>query len=63
MRVVDLVLPITAMPAAIAACVAAGKHVLSEKPGACSPQTAAALWRAYRAPPPLVRSLTLTPYP
>jgi predicted dehydrogenase len=54
-RVMDLVLPIPVMADAIAACLAAGKHVLSEKPGACSVRSAAALWRVYSQPSPLVR--------
>jgi hypothetical protein len=45
--VVDLVLPIAAMPAAVEACLAAGKHVLSEKPAAASPIIASRLWQQY----------------
>ena len=45
--VVDLVLPIAAMAHAIEACLAAGKHVLSEKPAAASPAVAAWLWQQY----------------
>ena len=45
--VVDLVLPIPLMPAAIEKCLAAGKHVISEKPVAPSPEDAGRLWAHY----------------
>ena len=45
--VVDLVLPIPLMPAAIEKCLAAGKQVLSEKPVALSPEIAGRLWTCY----------------
>ena len=44
--VVDVVLPIDAAPAAIAAALAAGKHVVSEKPVAPDAAAAASLWTA-----------------
>jgi len=46
--VFDLVLPIPAMPAAIAACLRAGKHVVSEKPGAPSLAEGLELFRVWR---------------
>lgn len=45
--VVDLVVPIYAMASAIEEALKAGKHVLSEKPGACSFVLAQRLWAEY----------------
>ena len=46
--VVDLVLPIPAMPAAIEKCLLAGKSVISEKPIAPSPDDCGRLWACYQ---------------
>ncbi|KAK3254971.1 hypothetical protein CYMTET_35832, partial [Cymbomonas tetramitiformis] len=46
--VVDLVLPIPEMPAAIEAVLEAGKHVISEKPAAPSAAASCRLWQAYQ---------------
>jgi predicted dehydrogenase len=45
--VVDLVLPIPAMPSAIEKCLRAGKSVISEKPVAPSPELVGRLWAQY----------------
>lgn len=45
--VVDLVLPIPAMPSAIEKCLRAGKSVISEKPVAPSPEVFSRLWAQY----------------
>lgn len=49
---IDLVLPTQEMPAAIAACLAAGKCVISEKPAAPSLVDVATLFAAWRRAPP-----------
>ena len=48
---VDLALPITAMPAAIEAALAAGKHVISEKPAAPDVATGQRLLESYARHP------------
>eukprot|EP00937_MAST-01D_sp_MAST-1D-sp2_P001129 g1129.t1 len=54
--VVLLTLPTPAMPSAVAQCLRAGRHVLSEKPAGASKQQLRALWSTYEACAPLVRT-------